>query len=103
MDPDGPFDQLPDNLIQRDTLRQATPDREPELVGKIDRFGGFLDGSGWYLIAPYLLYSSESDLSAFDRCVLSMQAAHGLYRVCFDVSARGSPNKKSRKYSRDTR
>ena len=36
---DGPFDQLPDNFIEGDTLRQAIIDSDPGLKGKIDRLG----------------------------------------------------------------
>ena len=37
---DGPFDQLPDNFIEGETLRNAILKVQPNLKGKIDRFGG---------------------------------------------------------------
>ena len=37
---DGPFDQLPDNFLEGDTLRQIILEVEPSLAGQIDRFGG---------------------------------------------------------------
>ena len=42
---DGPFDQLPDNFIEGETLRDAILDIEPSLKGKIDRFGSTPDGA----------------------------------------------------------
>ena len=53
---DGPFDQLPDNFIEGETLRNAILEIDPKLKGKIDRFGGSPDGEIRYMIAPYKLY-----------------------------------------------
>ena len=39
---DGPFDQLPDNVLEGDTLRRIILELEPGLKGQIDRFGGFV-------------------------------------------------------------
>ena len=39
---DGPFDQLPDNFIDGETLRKSIIEAEPRFAGKIDRFGFFL-------------------------------------------------------------
>jgi hypothetical protein len=80
---DGPFDQLPDNFIQGDTLRQSILKVEPKLAGKIDRFGSFFDGSGRYLIAPYLHYRSEKELAVFDSCATSKRTIPERYYTCF--------------------
>lgn len=65
---DGPFDQMPDNFIAGDTLRQAMVARDPTVKGEIDRLGHFHDGSGRFLIQPFKLYRKESDLYPIDRC-----------------------------------
>ena len=39
---DGPFDQLPENFIEGDALRDAILAVEPGVKGKIDRLGNFL-------------------------------------------------------------
>ena len=79
---DGPFDQLPDNFLRGDSLRQSIIAADPGAAGKIDRFGNFLDRSGRYVIAPYLHYRKESDLAVFDRCV---NRKHIEYYECFAV------------------
>jgi hypothetical protein len=51
---DGPFDQLPDNFVEGETLRQAIVDSDPMVKGKIDRLGYFLDDEARYAISPYM-------------------------------------------------
>src|SRR6202008_2567057 len=63
---DGPFDQLPDNFIQGEALRDAFVANDPGLKGRIDRFGAFPGGEERMAIDPYLPYSAVSDLSIFD-------------------------------------
>ncbi|MGJ0395119.1 MAG: hypothetical protein ACR65U_02655 [Methylocystis sp.] len=65
---DGPFDQLPENFIEGESLRRAIVDFDPAVKGEIDRFGNFLDGSGRYLIHPYIRYRTLDDLYAVQRC-----------------------------------
>lgn len=68
---DGPFDQLPDNFIDGEVLRDSIIAAEPSLAGKIDRYGTYLDGSLRYLIAPYLFYRRPLDLLGVHRCATS--------------------------------
>jgi len=86
---DGPFDQLPENFIVGEELRAAILASDPATEGQIDRLGNFLDGSGRYLIHPYLLYRRESDLMVAHRCS-ERSGANDYYR-CFvlDTSGRG--------------
>lgn len=84
---DGPFDQLPDNFIEGEALREAILAIEPRLAGQIDRLGRFPDGATRYLIGPYLLYRSEKELDVVDRCALRENTAAGQYYNCFDVDA----------------
>lgn len=65
---DGPFDQLPDNFIEGETLRNALLQIQPSLKGQIDRFGGTPDGEVRYMIAPYKTYKEEREFDAMDRC-----------------------------------
>lgn len=68
---DGPFDQLPENFIEGDALRDAIVAADPAARGKIDRLGHFSDGSGRTLIHPYMLYRTAADLAVFHRCMTS--------------------------------
>ena len=43
---DGPFDQLPDNFIEGETLREAILAVRAKPAGKIDRVGGAPTVSG---------------------------------------------------------
>lgn len=80
---DGPFDQLPDNFIEGETLREAILEVEPSLVGKIDRVGGAPDGSGRYLIGPYVYYRTEEEFRPFHDCATSRRRADDAYYSCF--------------------
>src|SRR6185295_3505585 len=63
---DGPFDQLPENFIEGDSLRQAIIASDPSVKGQIDRLGNFADGEGRYLIHPYMLYRRQAELQRVD-------------------------------------
>jgi hypothetical protein len=79
---DGPFDQLPDNFIEGETLREAILAVRPQLKGEIDRFGGSKDGSIRFMIGPYLPYREISDLDPIHACAVRKQKAPDYYR-CF--------------------
>jgi hypothetical protein len=82
---DGPFDQLPDNFIEGDTLRDIILEVDPSLKGKIDRLGGSPSGADRFLISPYMFYRQEDELLAFDRCATSGKIGAELYYACFVV------------------
>ena len=65
---DGPFDQLPDNFIEGETLREAILAVEPTLTGKIDRYGISPGGPDRYMIGPYRHYRTDDDLMVFHSC-----------------------------------
>ncbi len=83
---DGPFDQLPENFIEGEVLRDAILAVSPEVKGRIDRLGNFTDGSGRYLIHPYLLYRSEADLAVFHRCTTDKRVAASERPRCFVIA-----------------
>jgi hypothetical protein len=89
---DGPFDQLPENFIEGETLRDAIIDYDPSVKGKIGRLGQYADGSGRYVIHPYMLYRKESDLYGVYRCAISKAKRAADYYRCFDLdeAAKGS-------------
>lgn len=89
---DGPFDQLPDDFIQGDALRNALIASDPGLKGHIDRFGGFPGGAERMGIDPYLPYRSVSDLYIFDRCATARRNEPSYY-LCFalDYDRQGHP------------
>jgi hypothetical protein len=85
---DGPFDQLPENFIEGEALREAIVASDPAAKGRIDRLGNYLDGSGRYLIHPYMLYRSEGDLSRIHECAIARESRPD-YRRCFVVGSDG--------------
>jgi hypothetical protein len=97
---DGPFDQLPDNFIAGDTLRNIILEIEPGLAGKIDRLGGSRDGESRFLISPYLYYRTEEDLAVFHTCATSKTIPRESYYACFvieqdeDDAERSAPPKR---------
>lgn len=80
---DGPFDQLPDNFIEGETLRSAILEVEPRLKGQIDRFGGSADGEVRYSIAPYKLYKAEREFDPLHRCANGKRTLEAAYYRCF--------------------
>jgi hypothetical protein len=80
---DGPFDQLPDNFIEGESLRNAILDVAPYLKGRIDRFGSSFDGETRYMIAPYLQYATEDELLMFHHCAESKRVPAAQYPLCF--------------------
>jgi hypothetical protein len=96
---DGPFDQLPDNFIEGETLRRAILEVSPGLKGEIDRFGSAPDGEVRFLIKPYASYRSVRDLYGVDKCAGARLRAERYY-TCFvaesDDDDRGAPPAKMR-------
>lgn len=80
---DGPFDQLPDNFIEGETLREAILAVDPTLAGRIDRFGISPGGQDRFLIAPYRHYRYDQDLLAFHSCATNKRLAPARYYECF--------------------
>jgi len=82
---DGPFDQLPENFLQGDALRDAILAADPSVRVQIDRLGNFLDGSGRFLINPYMLYRDVSELGVFHRCMTLKTVPTGEKPRCFII------------------
>ena len=79
---DGPFDQLPDNFVEGEVLREAILSVRPQLRGHIDRFGSAPDGSVRFMIGPYLPYREVGDLDPIHTCAQRKQKQPDYYR-CF--------------------
>ena len=95
---DGPFDQLPDNFIAGETLREALIEIDPKLKGQIDRFGAWPGGEQRYMIAPYLTYRNENDLTFIHQCATSRHTPAAQYYACFmndesQLDRRASPRR----------
>lgn len=84
---DGPFDQLPDNFLKGNELLDAILMVSPELAGTLDRFGNSEDDSVRYLIAPYMQYDYEDELSSVTACVRETTGAD--YWACFGGGGAG--------------
>jgi hypothetical protein len=89
---DGPFDQLPDNFIKGEELRNAILAAAPELAGKIDRFGIYPGGGERYLIGPYRHYRTEEDLLVFDQCATDKHIPSARYYECFVFEGEDEPD-----------
>ena len=89
---DGPFDQLPDNFVKGDAMRNAMTTFDPYLRGKIDRYGGLADGSGRVLLAPYTYYRTSADLMPFHQCVGNKRIAAADLSACFAMDWQGLPD-----------
>jgi len=81
---DGPFDQIPENFIEGEVLRNAILAIEPELKGRMDRLGNLADSDDRFLIHPYLLYDRPAGLAVFERCLESV--AGDRKPLCFVIS-----------------
>ena len=81
---DGPFDQLPENFIEGETLRDAIVAVEPDLKGRVDRFGNIEGGKDRFLIHPYLLYDRPAELEVFQRCL--DEVPEGRRPLCFVIT-----------------
>lgn len=86
---DGPFDQLPENFIEGETLRQAIIESEPEIKGQIDRLGHLPDGETRYAITPYMQYRAVGDLAIFHRCATDRRVPAAAYYRCFAIDSAG--------------
>ena len=65
---DGPFDQLPDNFLEGDALRDALLAADPEIVGPIDRLGISPGGEMRQAIVTYLEYGAVEELKDAEKC-----------------------------------
>ncbi len=86
---DGPFDQLPDNFIKGDSLKDAIVASDPKMASKIDRFGYLASGEGRYLIGPYMQYSDPGDLAGIDACASEPGKPRNHYPSCFAIQGGG--------------
>jgi hypothetical protein len=79
---DGPFDQLPDNFIKGEELREAIIASDPSIKGKIGRLGHYSDQESRFGIHPYMLYREIRELLRVDRCAKA-QIKSPRYPRCF--------------------
>jgi hypothetical protein len=80
---DGPFDQMPDNLVKAGKLdlQKYLHLAYPGTKGAIDRYGNYLKEPGVRVaVAPYLIYFSRDDvLSTVRDCKSTSPAASDFY------------------------
>jgi len=82
---DGPFDQLPDNVLGDGRLRKAILDASPKLEGTIDIYGNSEDGSERYFVGSYLHYTEQTELRPFLDCASEENLSETLYYGCFSI------------------
>jgi hypothetical protein len=76
-------DQLPDNFIEGEALRDAILAAEPKLAGRVDRYGISPGGEDRYLIGPYRRYRTEKELVMFHTCATDKRIPAARYYECF--------------------
>ncbi len=81
---DGPFDQLPDNFIEGDTLRDALLTIQPDMKGYVDRYGSDPSGEVRYAITNYKYYGKPNDLKPIVDCA-DKNNDPAQYYACFNV------------------
>lgn len=81
---DGPFDQLPDNFIEGNTLHDALLQIGPWMEGKIDRYGSVPDGSERYAVTPYMYYDRLEDMKSIEECAKGNDDPEK-YFGCFNI------------------
>jgi hypothetical protein len=78
---DGPFDQLPENFIRGNDLKEAIGHYDPKVSKAVGRLGHLSAGTR-YAIHPYMQYRRVEQLSAVHSC--AMRRLHGSrYYRCF--------------------
>jgi hypothetical protein len=82
---DGPFDQLPENFIEGETLRAAIHASDPSSRGKIDRLGYFTSRRNRYLVHPYMRYRDKNELMVVQRCMTTKTVPPALRPRCLAV------------------
>jgi hypothetical protein len=92
---DGPFDQMPDNFIDGDKFHDAIVAVEPDLKGRINRYGSFANGAR-FAVEPYMEYRNPKELSIFDRCATSKRIPVERYAACFALPLAGGHDAKAR-------
>lgn len=92
---DGPFDQMPDNFIEGDTLQQALIAAAPRLKGRINRYGSFADDTR-FVVEPYMEYRDVKDLAIFDRCARDRRVAAERRPACFALPLEGNHDSTAR-------
>lgn len=80
---DGPFDQLPENFIASDSLKNAIEVSDPTVKGQVDRLGYLDGGPSRYLIDPYLTYLDRHELNSVEECAADPGVSRAVYPSCF--------------------
>lgn len=89
---DGPFDQLPDNFVTGEALREAMIETVPSAAGRIGRLGHYGDTNDRFLIAPYASYRTVDDLMKYHHCATSREVPTEAYLGCFDLDKDDAPD-----------
>ena len=83
---DGPFDQLPDNYVQGNTLLDSILEIEPSMKGeKVDRYGADPTGEFRYGITSYKYYRYVEDLKPIVDCA-AQATDPAVYYACFNAT-----------------
>ncbi|RLD93898.1 MAG: hypothetical protein DRI93_04695 [Aquificota bacterium] len=80
---DGPFDQLPDNYVERTKISRYLEEAYPFARGNIDKFGGYLTQKEARIpIFSYTVYYREEDLLELVRSCRSSKSEEGQFYSC---------------------
>lgn len=80
---DGPFDQLPENFVVSDQLKNAIELSDPSVRGQVDRLGYLNGGPSRYLIDPYMTYQDPQEMKSVADCAEDPGVSRTIYPSCF--------------------
>lgn len=80
---DGPFDQLPENFVVSDRLKNAIEASDPTVKGRVDRLGYLDGGPSRYLIDPYITHGDRIELKSVENCAADPDVSRAVYPSCF--------------------
>lgn len=85
---DGPFDQLPDNILAKTKFSEYVQLAYPETRGYINKYGEFEDETRVGII-PYLSYDSPEELAEYvDACLIENKRRSQQYYCLFKDQTR---------------
>jgi len=86
---DGPFDQLPDNYVDKTNIRKYLELAYPRVKGRIDKYGILKDQRGSRVaISAYYVYNAESELKFVESCAKTYKSTDAKFYSCIAPDSR---------------
>jgi hypothetical protein len=86
---DGPFDQLPDNLIEKTKLAEFLVKAYPELKGRVNKYGHLKARPGERAtVFSYFVYTDEAQLAFVQSCAETTKFTRAQFLECITPDGR---------------